>query len=101
MTLASFDHVSSPPFILNLSGPELFSLRRVALDFGQLMNKTPRISGVEAADALISNCQKCHRLFGYPKVPPKRMMEWIAQWVMSGGESLGKPTHFETRDGKF
>jgi nucleoside-diphosphate-sugar epimerase len=101
MTLASFDHVSTPPFILNLSGPELFSLRRVASDFGRMMNKTARFSGDEASDALISNCQKCHRLFGYPQVAPQRMMEWIAQWVMSGGASLGKPTHFETRDGKF
>ena len=29
------------------------------------------------------------------------MMRWIADWVMRGGESLGKPTHFEARDGKF
>jgi nucleoside-diphosphate-sugar epimerase len=101
MTLASFDHVSSPPFVLNLSGPELYSLRRVAEEFGQLMNKTPKFTSVESGDALISNCQKCHRLFGYPKITAKQMMEWIAQWVMSGGASLGKPTHFEARDGKY
>ena len=29
------------------------------------------------------------------------MMEWIAEWIIAGGESIGKPTHFETRDGKF
>jgi nucleoside-diphosphate-sugar epimerase len=101
VTLAAFDHVSSPPFVLNLSGPELFSLRRIATDFGKLMNKTPKFTGVESADALISNCQKCHRFFGYPTVTSGLMMEWIAEWVMSGGASLGKPTHFETRDGKF
>ena len=101
VTLAAFDHVSSPPFILNLSGPELFSLRRIAADFGRMMNKTPKFIGVESGDALISNCQKCHRLFGYPTVTARLMMEWIAEWVMSGGASLGKPTHFETRDGKF
>jgi len=28
-------------------------------------------------------------------------MEMIADWVMRGGENIGKPTHFETRDGKF
>jgi hypothetical protein len=29
------------------------------------------------------------------------MLRWIADWVMRGGASLGKPTHFESRDGKF
>ena len=29
------------------------------------------------------------------------MMEWIADWVRRGGASLGKPTHFRVRDGKF
>ena len=29
------------------------------------------------------------------------MVQWIADWVMRGGESLGKPTHFESRDGRF
>jgi len=25
----------------------------------------------------------------------------VAYWVAAGGENLGKPTHYETRDGKF
>jgi hypothetical protein len=29
------------------------------------------------------------------------MIGWIAEWVQSGGASLGKPTHFEMREGKF
>jgi hypothetical protein len=29
------------------------------------------------------------------------MMDWIAAWIQRGGETLGKPTHFETRNGKF
>ena len=29
------------------------------------------------------------------------MMNWIAQWLNDGGELLGKPTHFEIKDGKF
>jgi hypothetical protein len=29
------------------------------------------------------------------------MAEWIADWVRRGGESLGKPTHFESRDGRY
>jgi len=29
------------------------------------------------------------------------MMHWIADWVMRGQPTLGKPTHFESRSGKF
>jgi len=29
------------------------------------------------------------------------MIEWVAHWVKMGGPTLGKPTHFESRDGRF
>jgi hypothetical protein len=29
------------------------------------------------------------------------MLAWIADWTRRGGANLGKPTHFEARDGKF
>jgi hypothetical protein len=29
------------------------------------------------------------------------MIHWIADWLDRGGQTLGKPTHFEVRDGKF
>jgi hypothetical protein len=50
---------------------------------------------------LLNNAARCFRLFGYPSVPVEQMIEWIAHWIKSGGTNLGKPTHFETRDGKF
>jgi hypothetical protein len=31
----------------------------------------------------------------------ERMIDWQADWIRRGGASLGKPTHFETRDGKY
>jgi nucleoside-diphosphate-sugar epimerase len=101
MSLAALGHVASPPFILNVSGPELLSVRRVCEDFGRLLDKPVNFTGKEAADALLSNGQLGHKLFGYPRVTAQRMMQWIAGWVMSGGTSLGKPTHFEARDGKY
>jgi nucleoside-diphosphate-sugar epimerase len=101
MTLGAFAHVSSPPFVLNVAGPELLSLRRVATDLGALMNKPVTFTGTESPDALLSNGQLGHRLFGYPSVPAQQMLKWIANWVSSGGTSLGKPTHFEARDGKY
>jgi hypothetical protein len=29
------------------------------------------------------------------------MLRWVADWVRRGGRSLGKPTHFEVRDGTY
>jgi nucleoside-diphosphate-sugar epimerase len=101
MALECFDHVASPPFILNLAGPEQLSVRRVAEQFGALLNREVTFEGVESPNALLSNGQKGHRLFGYPRVGVEQMIGWIAEWVRQGGESLGKPTHFEVRDGQF
>jgi hypothetical protein len=101
MTLASFSHVASPPFVINVAGPELLRVRAVCEEFGRLMNKPPKFEGVESPDALLSNGQLGHQLFGCPRVPAATMLRWIAAWVISGGKSLGKPTHFEARDGKY
>lgn len=101
MVLQSFERCDSPAFVINLAGPEMVSIRRVAEQYGQMMGKDVTITGTEAPDALLSNGQLGHRLFGYPSVSVQQMMKWIAGWVMRGGESLGKPTHFESREGKF
>jgi len=101
MTLRAFDCVSSPPFVLNVAGPETVSIRRAAEQFSKLMDKPVTFSGVESPDALLSNGRLGHTLFGYPEVGLEQMMVWVADWVMRGGESLGKPTHFESRDGRF
>ena len=101
MALCAFAHLASPPLVLNLAGPEVLSVRRVAEEFGRLLGREVRFTGSEAADALLSNGQRAHRLFGYPRVPVQQMMRWIAAWLQRGGPTLGKPTHFEVRDGRF
>jgi len=101
MTLQAFGQVASPPFALNVAGPELLSVRRLAQQFGELMGKPVTIEGNESPNALVTNGQLGHRLFGYPRVSVQTLLRWIADWVMRGGASLGKPTHFEVRDGKF
>ncbi len=101
VTLQAFDHVASPPFVVNVTGPELLSVRRIAEEFGRLFGKEVAFHGQEAGDALLSNAQRGHGLFGYPRVGVRQMVSWVADWVRRGGPTLGKPTHFETRDGKF
>jgi nucleoside-diphosphate-sugar epimerase len=101
MALASFDQASSPPFVVNVTGPELLSVRRVAEQFGHLFGRPVNFRGVEADDALLSDGQMGHHVFGAPRVSAAQMIRWIADWLARGGETLGKPTHFEVRDGKF
>ncbi len=99
--LRSFSLCSSPPAVLNLTGPETISVRQVALQFGAHFGIDPVFEGSEAPNALLNNAGKCHRLFGYPSISVEQLIEWISQWIGMGGATLGKPTHFEARDGKF
>ena len=101
IALRAFAHCQSPPLILNVTGPETVSVRYLALCFGAIFKKPPRFEGEEAPTALLSNASRCHQLFGYPRVPLGRMIEWVAEWVGIDGPTLHKPTHFEVRDGKF
>ncbi|MBI3876976.1 MAG: NAD-dependent epimerase/dehydratase family protein [Verrucomicrobia bacterium] len=101
MTLAAFAHTSMPPFVLNMTGPELLNVRAVCEGFAKRLNRRVTFTGSETATALLSNARKCFQLFGPPRVGVEQMMDWIADWVMRGHASLGKPTHFESRDGKF
>jgi nucleoside-diphosphate-sugar epimerase len=101
MALASFAHVRTPPMVLNLAGPELLSVRRVVEEFAQRFGRSPVIEEAESSDAFLSNAQLAHRLFGYPRVSARQMIAWIADWLQRGGETLGKPTHFEVRHGQY
>lgn len=101
MTLRAFEHAAAPPFILNVTGPETLSIRHVATQFGRLMDRPATFCGTESDAMRLTNAQLSHRLFGYPRVGAEQMIRWIADWVMRGGENLGKPTHFEVRDGKY
>lgn len=101
MSLQSLLHASSPPFVLNIAGPELMSVRRIATAFAERFSKEVQIEGAESGDAILSNAQKAFHLFGYPTVGVNQMMDWIADWALRGGEKLGKPTHFEVRSGNF
>jgi hypothetical protein len=100
--LRSFAHCQSPPLVLNVTGPETLSVRDLAFEFGQHFGIEPIfVSSAEGSSALLSNVRKALGLFGSPTVQPKEMVEWIANWIGDGGPMLNKPTHFQTRDGKF
>lgn len=101
MSLESLACASSPPNVINITGPELLSVRSVAEEFGKRFGKSVRFTGTESEDALLSNAEKSYQLFGRPRIDSQQMIDWIAAWVAKNGATLKKPTHFEDRAGRF
>ena len=99
--IRSLLHVQNPPNKLNVTGPQCISTRQTALRFGRLFGKTPIFRGEETAGGIYGNASKICALMGYPHVALDDMMEWQANWIRSGGESIDAPTHFESVDGKY
>jgi nucleoside-diphosphate-sugar epimerase len=100
-SLRALAHTGSPPIILNVTGPGMVSVRAVAEEFGQRMGRAAKFIGTESGNALLSNAGRAEALFGKTRVNVEQMIGWIAEWTKRGGARLGKPTHFETRDGRF
>lgn len=94
-------HCTSPISAVNVSGPEVVAVRRLAHAFAERFGKKALVTGAEAPTAWLVDTSTAQRLFGPPRVPLEKMIDWQADWIARGGESLGKPTHFETRDGKY
>ncbi len=101
VALRAFEHCSSPPFVLNLTGTETVSVRSLAKKFGKIWGKEPVFEGTESETALLSDASRCREVFGPPEVSLDDMVAWTANWVGRGGRGLGKPTHFESRSGDF
>ena len=92
---------TTPTTPINVTGPETISIRWLARELAARMGVEAPIAGVEAETALLSDTTAATTLFGYPLVPLGRMLDWVADWVRSGGTSFNKPTKFEVRDGDF
>jgi hypothetical protein len=101
MTLLAFEHAASPPSVLNITGPEILDIRETAERMGVVLGRAPRFRGAALGTACLGNASKSHGLFGRPRVSADQLIEWVADWVRRGGENLGKPTHFEVRDGRY
>lgn len=101
MVLRSVEHAASPAWPVNITGIETLSVRNIALEFGKLFGKEVRFTGKEAPTALLSNPKQAYNLFGEPEVPVQKVVEWTAHWMEDEKKLLGKPTHFEVRDGKY
>ena len=99
--LRALAHCTSPTSPLNVTGPETVSVRALAHAFAERFGKRPRFAGTESATAWLSDSTAARRLFGAPRVPLSRMIDWTADWTLRDGASYDKPTRFEVRDGRF
>jgi nucleoside-diphosphate-sugar epimerase len=101
MALQSFSQAAVPARILNITGPETLRVRDVAGQLGKIMGKRASFESEESGSALLNNAEAAHALWGLPTLTADSLIDAVADWVLRGGGSLGKPTHFESRDGRF
>jgi hypothetical protein len=99
--LRSLELCSSPPSVLNVTGPERISVRETAEWFGTVFGVRPSFVNSEGPVALLSDSSRCRARLGEPAVPLSLLRQWVARWVQAGGASLNKPTRFEVTDGRF
>lgn len=98
---ASADLAASPPSILNVAGSGVVSVRELAGEIGRLVGRAPMLRATEQPRALLSDASRCFARYGQPRVSLAEMTERIVAWVAAGGRTLGKPTKFQVRDGRF
>lgn len=101
MILQCFNHVASPPWVVNVTGPEVLSVRDVSHKLARLMGREAILSGTESPTALLSDSRRARELLGEPRVNAEQLIDWSADWVMRGNPQLNKPTGFQSRDGTF
>jgi nucleoside-diphosphate-sugar epimerase len=99
--LTSLVRAGDPAFVVNVTGPEPLSVAEAALRFGRAFRRQPVLVGRTAPDALLSDTSLARRLFGAPAVSADRLTEWVAEWLAAGNATLGRPTKFEVRDGRY
>jgi nucleoside-diphosphate-sugar epimerase len=94
-------HCDTPTSPINVSGHEILSVRDLAARFGALLGRDPVIVGVEQPTAWLTDTSQAVKLFGLPIVDTTQLIAWTADWVSRAMPSLGKPTKYEVRDGRY
>lgn len=98
--LRSLAHCTTPTSPLNASGP-VVRIRDIATGLGERLGVAAQFTGTEAPTAWLIDSSAAEALFGPPSVPLATMLDWTADWVGRNMGSLGKPTHYEVRDGAY
>ena len=94
-------YATSPATVMNITGPEIISIKKTALKLGKYLGKEPIFCGECGNDAYLNDASLAMETFGYPSVSAETLIRWQAEWLLDGGRTLGKPTHFEERKGSY
>lgn len=95
------EHAASPAVPLNVTGVEPVAIRWLAERFAERLGRPAIVTGTEGETAWLVDARRAAALFGPPEVDLDEMIEAQAAWVRDGRPTLGRPTHFEVRDGHF
>ncbi len=94
-------HCDTPTSPINVSGPEILAVRDIAAAFGKRFGKAPVLVGKEEPTSWLTNTSQAVKLFGPPVVDTEQLIKWTVDWVQREMPSLGKPTKYEVRDGRY
>ena len=94
-------HCDTPTSPINVSGHEILLVRDLAEKFGDRLGRDPVIVGEEEPTAWLTDTSQAVKLFGLPVVDTAQLVAWTADWVARSMPSLGKPTKYEVRDGRY
>jgi nucleoside-diphosphate-sugar epimerase len=94
-------HCDTPTSPINVSGHEILSVRDLAARLGARLGREPLIVGTEEPTAWLTDTSQAVKLFGLPIVDTAQLIAWTADWVARSMPSLGKPTKYEVRDGRY
>jgi nucleoside-diphosphate-sugar epimerase len=94
-------HCAAPAVKMNVTGPETVSIKSASIKLGKLLGKEPVFEGVEQGNAYLNNASRAMELFGYPEVSAETLIRWQAEYILDGGRTIDKPTHFEERKGSY
>ena len=94
-------HCESPMRIMNVTGPETVSIKETSIKLGKYLGKEPVFEGEEGNTAYLNNAGLAMETFGYPDVSAETLIRWQAEYILDGGRTIDKPTHFEERKGSY
>ena len=94
-------HCTAPTSPINVSGHEILAVRDLAAKFGARFGRVPVLVGEEQPTAWLTDTSQAVELFGLPVVDTEQLIAWTADWVSRAMPSLGKPTKYEVRDGRY
>ena len=94
-------HAGVPAVKMNVTGPETISIKAASIKLGKLLGKEPIFEGTEQGNAYLNNASRAMELFGYPEVSADTLIRWQAEYILDGGRTINKPTHFEERKGSY